>query len=270
MPGPAATTATAAAKSLCFLAAAVALGLPCPAAAQRPAREPLSVAAASSLKLPIEEAARAFEADNAGVTVAVTLGASGAFFAQIQQGAPVDLFLSADREYPRKLVEAGLAAPGGDVVYGVGRLVAWVPKGSTVDLERRGLAALADPSMKRLAIANPRVAPWGRAAEAALRSAGILDAVRERLVLGQSVAQAAQFASTGAADAALIPVSLTFAAGLGEGRTLAVPQAAYPPQEQSAVVVAASPRQALARDFLSFLTGPKGRAILERYGYALP
>lgn len=265
MPGPAA----AAAKSLCFLAATAALTLPCTAAAQRPARETLSIAAASSLKLPIEEAARAFEAESPGVTVAVTLGASGAFFAQLQQGAPFDLFLSADRDYPRRLVEAGLTAPGGDVVYGVGHLVAWVPRGSPVDLERRGLAALADPSVKRLAIANPRIAPWGRAAESALQAAGILDAVRGRLVLGQSVAQAAGFASTGAADAALIPQSLALAAELRDGRTLALP-AFYPGMPQSAVVIAASPRQALARAFLAFLTGPKGRAILERYGYALP
>lgn len=252
------------------LAAVAALAIARPAPAQRAAPVTLTIAAASSLKLPVEEAARAFEAGTPGAKVAVTLGASGAFFAQIRQGAPFDLFLSADRDYPRKLIDAGLAAPGGDVVYGVGRLVAWVPKGSPLDLDRRGLAALADPAVRRLAIANPAVAPWGRAAEAALKSAGILDAVRDRLVLGQSVAQAAQFASTGAADAALLPVSLTLAPGLGEGRTLAIPQSAYPPQEQSAVVVAASPRGDLARAFLALLTGPKGRAILERYGYAVP
>jgi molybdate transport system substrate-binding protein len=241
-----------------------------PASAQVPARRTLSVASAANLKVAIEAIEAAFEAEVPGLDVAVTLGASGAFFAQIRSGAPFDLFLSADREYPRRVIEARLAAPGGDVVYAIGTLVAWTPRGSTLDLARRGVAALAGPEVKKLAIANPAVAPFGRAAEAALRSAGILDAVKDRLVLGQSVAQAAQFATTGAADAALIPRSLTFAAELAGGHAFELPQSSYPRQEQSAVVLAAASEPELARAFLSFVTGPKGRAILARYGYALP
>jgi molybdate transport system substrate-binding protein len=246
------------------------LALAGPAVAQGGARRTVTVAAASSLKLPVADLARAFEEADPGVELSITLGASGTFFAQIQNGAPFDLFLSADREYPRKVIEAKLAAPGGDVVYAIGALVAWTPKGSPVELERRGLAALAGPEVKKLAIANPAVAPWGRAAEAALRGAGILDAVRDRLVLGQSVSQAAQFASTGAADAALIPRSLTFAPELAGGRVFELPPGSYPAQEQSAVVLATAAQPELARALLSFLTGPKGRAILARYGYALP
>lgn len=240
------------------------------ASAQGAARRAISVAAAANLKVAVEALEQAFEAERPDVDLQVTLGASGVFFAQIRGGAPFDLLLSADREYPRRLVEAGLAAPGGDAVYAIGTLVAWTPRGSPLDLARHGLAALAGPEVKRLAIANPAVAPFGRAAEAALRRAGILEAVRDRLVLGQSVSQAAQFATTGAADAALIPRSLTFAPELAGGRVFEVPASSYPRQEQSAVVVASSPQPALARAFLDFVTGPKGRAILLRYGYALP
>lgn len=250
-------------------AAAVLSLLASPANAQPPDRIALAVAAAANLKIALEPLATAFEAEHPGVEVRVTLGASGAFVAQIRSGAPFDLFLSADREYPKKLIEAKLAAPGGDVVYAIGALVVWVPAGSRIDLAR-GLAALAGPEVKKLAIANPAVAPFGRAAERALRGAKLYDAVAGRLVLGQSVAQAAQFASTGAADAALIPRSLTFAPDLASGRTLEIPQALYPVQEQSGVVLASAAQPELARAFLAFVTGPKGRAILSKYGYALP
>jgi molybdate transport system substrate-binding protein len=241
-----------------------------PPPAQGADRVTVNVAAAANLKLAVEALQQAFEAEHPEVRLGVTLGASGAFFAQIQNGAPFDLFLSADREYPRKLIEARLAAPGGDTVYAIGRLVAWTPRGSPVDLGGKGLAALAGPEVKKLAIANPALAPFGRAAEAALRKAGILEAVRDRLVLGQSVAQAAQFASTGAADAALLPRSLTFAPELAAGRVFEIPASTYPPQEQSAVVLAGAAQAERARAFLTYVTGPKGRAILSRYGYALP
>jgi molybdate transport system substrate-binding protein len=257
-------------KQLLSIAAAALFAVASPASAQAAARRTVTVAAASSLKGAVEELKREFEAANPGSDVAVTLGASGTFFAQIRSGAPFDLFLSADVDYPRKLVEAGLAAPGGDTVYAIGKLVVWTPKRSPIDLAGKGLAALTGADVKKLAIANPAVAPWGRAAEAALRSAGILDAVRERLVLGQSVSQAAQFASTGAADAALLPFSLTFAPELAGGRIFPVPQATYPPQEQSAVVLAGAVQADLARSLLAFLAGPQGRAILARYGYSLP
>jgi molybdate transport system substrate-binding protein len=252
-----------------FIAAAVALlAVAGPMRAQGAARRTVRIAAAANLKVAVEALEAAFEAARPDVDVAVTLGASGLFVAQIQNGAPFDLFLSADREYPRKLIAAHLAA-GDDVVYAIGALVVWTPRGSPIDLERRGLAALAGPEVKKLAIANPAVAPFGRAAESALRSAGLLDAVRDRLVFGQSVAQAAQFAATGAADAALIPRSLTFSPELGEGRAFPIP-AFFGGLPQSAVVLAGAREPALARAFLGFLTGPEGRAILAKYGYALP
>jgi molybdate transport system substrate-binding protein len=233
------------------------------------ARQPLAVAAAANLKPALDELVQAFQAGRPGATVRVTYGASGAFFAQIRSGAPLDLFFSADREYPQKLVAARLASE--EVVYAVGRLALWVPAGSRLDLERRGLAALADPAVRKVALANPALAPYGRAAEAALRAAGVLDAVRPKLVLGTSVAQAAQFALTGAADAALLPRSLASSPELAAvGRSVPVPDALSPPIEQSAVVLEGARAPALARDLLAFVRGAEGRRILARHGYALP
>jgi molybdate transport system substrate-binding protein len=233
-------------------------------------RRTVSVAAAANLKGAAEELKRGFEAENPGVEVVLTYGASGAFFAQLQNGAPFDLFLSADREYPDKVVEAGLARPADERVYAFGKLAVWVPAGSAVDVERRGLAALADPAVRKIAIANPAVAPFGRAAEQALKAAGVHDVVKDRLVLGTSVAQAAQFATTGAADAAFLPYSLTLGKELSGGRAVLVPETLYPRIAQSGVVLSAGKEADLARRLLAFVTGEKGRAILARFGYGLP
>ena len=239
---------------------------PAPAA---PPRQTLTIAAAANLKGAAEEAKTAFEAEHPGAQVALTLGASGAFFAQLQNGAPFDLFLSADREYPAQLIALNLAAAADERVYAFGKLAAWLPPGSTLPLEKKGLAALAEPGVKRIAIANPTVAPFGRAAVAAFKAAGIHDAVKDKLVLGQSVGQAAQFATTGAADVAFLPRSL-ITGELAAGRIYLVPEALYPRIEQSGVVLAAAKEPALARAFLAFLTSEKGRAILARSGYGLP
>jgi molybdate transport system substrate-binding protein len=240
-----------------------------PALAAEP-RKTLSVAAAANLKTAAEELKKGFEAEHPGVEVALTFGASGAFFAQIQNGAPFDLFLSADRDYPAKVIAAKLGAAADERTYAFGRLVAWLPPGSTLALERKGLAALADPGVGKVAIANPAVAPFGRATESALRAAGVYDAVKDKFVLGTSVAQAAQFATTGAADVAFLPLSLTFEKELSTGRVVPVPEALYPRIEQSGIVLAGARQPALARSFLAFTTGEKGRAILAKYGYGLP
>jgi molybdate transport system substrate-binding protein len=230
----------------------------------------LTVAAAANLKTAAEELSQGFEAERPGVKVALTFGASGTFFAQIQNGAPFDVFLSADREYPAKVVAEKLGAAADERVYAFGKLVAWLPPGSILDLEKRGLSALADPAVKRIAMANPAVAPFGRAAEAALRAAGVYDAVKDKLVLGTSVAQAAQFATTGAADVALLPYSLTFDKELSTGKVVPVPDSLYPRIAQSGIVLARARDPELARAFLAFVTGEKGRTILASYGYGLP
>jgi molybdate transport system substrate-binding protein len=235
-----------------------------------PPRRTVTVAAASNLRSAAQALKRVFEAERPGVEVVLSFGASGTFFAQIQNGAPFDLFLSADREYPARLVEATLGRAADERTFAFGKLVAWVPPGSTLDLEHRGLAALADSAVKRIAIANPTVAPYGRAVEAALEAAGVHEAVKGKLVLGTSVAQAAQFATTGAADVAFLPYSLTFEKELAEGRVFVVPDTLYPKMDQMGIVLARAREPELARDFLAFMTGEKGRAILARYGYGLP
>jgi molybdate transport system substrate-binding protein len=247
---------------LCLLLAA-------PALAEAP-RKTITVAAAANLRLAAEELKKGFEAARPGVEVALTFGASGTFFSQIENGAPFDLFLSADREYPAKLIAAGLGAAADERVYAFGKLVAWLPPGSALDLDGKGLAALGDPGVKKIAIANPATAPFGRATEAALEASGVLAAVKQKLVMGTSVAQAAQFASTGAADVAFLPWSLTFAKELSAGRVVQVPEALYPRIEQSGIVLSSSRAPGRARAFLSFVTGEQGRAVLARYGYGLP
>ncbi|HYQ81562.1 MAG TPA: molybdate ABC transporter substrate-binding protein, partial [Anaeromyxobacteraceae bacterium] len=204
-----------------------------------------------------------------GARVAVSYGASGIFLAQIENGAPFDLFFSADVEYPRRAVAAGLALADGQAVFAVGRLCLWLPAGTPGDLRLRGLAALADPRIRRVAIANPAVAPYGRAAEAALGAAGLLEAVRPKLVMGQSVAQAAGFAAGGAVDAALVPLSLAREPALSDGEAMPLPgpEARLP---HAAVVLARARDAPLARAFLDFALGPAGREAFRRHGYDLP
>jgi molybdate transport system substrate-binding protein len=253
-------------RSLALAATALLLALP--AARAQDAGRSLSVAVAANMKPAFEEIAKAFQAKT-GVEVKATFGASGNFFAQIRNGAPFDLFLSADAEFPAKVAEAGLA-DGKPFTYVYGTLVAWVPNGSKLDLEGKGLAALADPSVQKLAIANPQVAPYGRAAEAALKAAGVYDQVKDRFVMGQNVSQTAQFVQSGNAQAALLPLSLALAPPLSqEGRHVRVPEGTYEKIQQDGVVLKGAKRAALARELAAFLSGP-GRPTLEKFGYLLP
>ncbi|MEI6226055.1 MAG: molybdate ABC transporter substrate-binding protein [Deltaproteobacteria bacterium] len=230
----------------------------------------LAVAVAANLKPAFEEIAARFQATHPGVEVRATYGASGIFFAQIANGAPFDLFLSADAEFPARVFAQGLA-DGKAFTYAIGKLVVWVPKDSRVDLQGKGLQALAEPSIERIAIANPEVAPYGRAARTALERAGLLPALQPRIVTGQSVAQAAQFAESGSAQAAFLPLSLTLVPPLSAaGRTWAVPATAHEPIEQAGVVLRGARQPALARELAAFLVGESAREVLARHGYDLP
>jgi molybdate transport system substrate-binding protein len=230
----------------------------------------LSVAAAANLKPALEEVTRLFEERNPGVEVKATFGASGTFFAQIANGAPFDLFLSADSEFPAKVVGQGFA-DGKAFTYAYGKLVVWVPKGSPLDLEAKGLAALSGPYVQRIAIANPEVAPYGRAARAALEKAGVYESVKARIVMGQNVNQAAQFAQSGSVQAAFLPLSLAGVPPLStEGRTWLVPPASYPRVEQAGVVLKGTKQPGLARELAAFLVGGAARQVFARLGYDLP
>ncbi len=248
--------------------AIVAAALVC---ARTAAAAEISVAAAADLKFALETALPEFRKSRPDVEVKVTFGSSGNFFAQISNGAPFDLFLSADVEYPAKLVKAGLADPDSEFVYGVGRLVVWVRRESMIDIEGLGASALADPVVKKIAIANPRHAPYGRAAEAALRSLGLFESVKERLVFGENVAQAAQFVESGAADAGLVAISLALAPGMAaKGRWVEIPISSYPAMRQAGVVLKGSKEVSAASAFRGFLIGPEGRAVLARFGFVPP
>jgi molybdate transport system substrate-binding protein len=240
--------------------------LPALLGAQAPKQ--LRVAAASDLQAALPEIVRDFER-SAAVHVTVSYGSSGNFFAQIQNGAPFDVFLSADVDYPRQLADAGLAERSTLQLYATGHLVVWARRESKIDLSR-GLAALTDPRVRRVALANPKYAPYGRAAVAALRSARLYDVVQPKLVMGESLAQTAQLVESGNADVGLLSRSLVLGPTLKAEGTYADVVAAYPPIDQAGIVVKASREPALARAFISFLRrGDTGRQ-LERFGFALP
>ncbi len=229
----------------------------------------ITVAAAADLTFAFQDAAVKFHKAT-GDTIRLVSGSSGNFFAQIRNGAPYDLFFSADLEYPRKLEAAGLAEPDSLYEYAAGRIVIWVPSASPLAL-RRGLPVLLDPRVRRIAIANPQHAPYGRAAAAAMRRAGIYDQLRDKLVLGENISQAAQFAASGNADAGIIALSLALAPALeSRGRFVEVPPADYPPILQAAVIVRSSRHKDAARRFIAFLKGREGMALMESYGFTPP
>jgi molybdate transport system substrate-binding protein len=206
-----------------------------------------------------------------GQTVKLSFGASGNLTNQIRNGAPFDIFFSADEQYPQQLVTEGLALKDTLYRYAIGRLVLWVANDSPLDLPKLGIQALLDPSVKKISIANPAHAPYGRAAEAALRHFGIYDQVSSRLVLGENVSQAAQFVESGNAQAGLIALSHALAPALKDkGRYWTVPLDAYPTLNQAAVVLSRSKKQDAARKFLEFVHSPEATSLLTSYGFSLP
>lgn len=232
---------------------------------------PIRIAAASDLRYAMDELIADWKAADSRRAAQATYGSSGNFFAQIKAGAPFDVFFSADAAYPRELETAGLAERGSTRIYGIGQLAVWVRADSAVPVESRGLAALLDPAVRSVAIANPEHAPYGRAAVAALKAAGVYDAVAARLVLGENVSQAAQFVETGNADAGVFALSLAVAPALADrGRYAVVPIESYPTQEQGVVILRAANDPAGTRAFVDFVLGPGGRAVLDRSGFLLP
>jgi molybdate transport system substrate-binding protein len=229
----------------------------------------ITVAAASDLTDAMNQIAANFEIAT-GCKVRVSAGSSGNFLTQIENGAPFDVFFSADIEYPRKLETEGLAAPGSTYLYAVGKIVLWVRNNSRLDVNK-GLAALRDPGIHKVAIANPQHAPYGRAAEEALRKAGVYDAAKDRLVLGENISQAAQFVESGNADAGILALSLALSPELKEkGRYSIVPENLYAPIEQGVVALRASKNPQGTQAFLDYIRSPATAALLERYGFVLP
>jgi molybdate transport system substrate-binding protein len=225
------------------------------------------IAAAADLKFAMEELAGQFEKQT-GTKVDVTHGSSGNFFSQLQNGAPFDVFFSADIEYPKKLEAAGLAEPGTLYEYAVGRIVIWTPADAKVDVVKEGWKALLDERVQKIAIANPEHAPYGRAAVAAMQKAGIYDQVKAKLVFGENISQAAQFVQSGNAQAGVIALSLAISPPMNDGKRWGIPAELHAPIVQGAIVLRNAKNKGAALAFLEFVKSDAGRALLSKYGFA--
>jgi molybdate transport system substrate-binding protein len=254
--------------SLCLSAGVMAQNTPA-----APENKDLKVASASDLTYVIEKLGPAFEKAT-GTHVTVSLGSSGNFFAQIQNGAPFDVFLSADKGYPEKLEQAG-KTEGSPVLYARGRLVVWVPNNSTLQLPSKGnqmldgnLEVLTTPAVRKIAIANPEHAPYGRAAVAALTHFGVYEQLKPKIVMGENISQTAQFGQSGNVDVTMISLSLASSGSLQhDGHWLLLPEDSYPPIEQAGVVLKSSQNKAQAKRFLDFVSSPEGQAIMHDFGF---
>jgi molybdate transport system substrate-binding protein len=239
----------------------------CASAAEQSA---VRVAAAADLKFAMDEIVEVFRRDHPAIGVQVTYGSSGNFYAQLSNRAPFDIFFSADVDYPRRLIREGAALADSEFMYGVGRLVIWVLRTSPIDIHTLEMQALLSPSVRRIAIANPRHAPYGRAAVAAMKSLGVYEQVKDRVLLGDSVMQAAQFVESGGAELGIISQSLALGPGLREkGRLWEVPLDAYPRREQGGVILSLVQNRPAAEALRDFVLGERGRPILRRHGFEL-
>ncbi len=244
---------------------------PCAVRAQEKAGSgEIVVAAAADLSSALQEISDGYTRKT-GVRVKLSFGASGALTQQIQNGAPFDVFFSADMDYPRQLMASGEADSATLYQYAVGKLVLWVPADSPLDAEHKGMNVLLDPSVKKIAIANPQHAPYGRAAVAALKHFGLYDRVSDRLVLGENVSQAAQFAESGNAQAGFVALAHAVAPAMkGKGKYWEVPGDSYPPLAQGVVVVSRSQHKKEAGEFVAYIKTKEVVDVLRRYGFTVP
>lgn len=236
-----------------------------------PVRTVVTVAAAADLKYALDDLIIEFKQGHPNIDVRPTYGSSGNFYAQLTNQAPFDLFLSADIDYPRRLIEQGHALKESEFLYAVGHIVVWVTNESLLDVETLGVQALVEPGVRKIAIANPQHAPYGRAAEAALKHLGVYEQVQDRLVLGENIAQTAQFVESGAADVGVIALSLVMAPALRDkGRYSTIPLDAYPRLEQGGAILTWAKDREATDALRTFVVSDEGRAILRRYGLLLP
>lgn len=227
------------------------------------------VAAAADLSVVFPQIISRFERET-GRRVRVNFGSSGNFLLQIENGAPIDVFFSADVQYPQRLQSEGLIQPGTIYKYAVGKLVLYVPANSPLNLAQ-GLHALQSPQVRRIAIGNPQHAPYGRAAVEALKKEGVYSSVQGKLVMGENISQAAQFVQSGNADAGLVALALALSPSMkSAGRFVEVPTADYAPLEQAAVILKNSHDKATAALFLDFIREPEIVNLLAQYGFTSP
>jgi molybdate transport system substrate-binding protein len=257
-------------KFVCLLVTLVVLTLAWAEGVDNKQPKSINVAAAADLSAALKEIAESYEKQT-GVKVKLSFGASGALTQQIHNRAPFDVFLSADMDYPRQLISHGDAESGSLYRYAVGKLALWVPADSPLDVEHKGMNILSDPSIKKIAIANPHHAPYGRAAVAAMKHVGLYEQVSERLVLGENVSQAAQFVESGNAQVGFVAMSFAGSPAMqGKGKYWEIPAAAYPPLEQGVVVIKHSRHKREALAFVEYIKTKPVADVLRRYGFTVP
>src|ERR1700677_197355 len=230
------------------------------------AAQEITVAAAADLQFAMQDVAARYQKE-AGKTVKVIYGSSGNFYQQIQNGAPFDIFFSANLDYAKKLDAAGLTEPGSYCPYAKGKIVIWVRNDSKLDLSS-GMQALLDPSIKKIAVANPEHAPYGQAAVAAMQNVKIYEKVKDKFVLGENISQTASFVVSGGADVGIVALALALSPNMKDkGRYVEVPAGEYPPIEQACVILASSRNKETARQFLAFIKTPAIGDLLRSYGF---
>jgi molybdate transport system substrate-binding protein len=237
------------------------------------AADEILVAAASDLSYAMKEIVAGFEKQSPH-KVKLTLGSSGNFHSQIKNGAPFDVYFSADIQYPAELEKAGLTEPGTLFTYGNGRIVAWVSGKSPIDVEKLQMKAFFHPSVKKIAIANPAHAPYGRAAVSALEHFGFYNQLKDKFVFGENISQTAQFVDTGAADIGVIALAIAIAPSVKEkGKYWEIPFDTFPRLKQGAAILKAAREKGnltAARQFYDWIKSSSSQAILKRYGFFPP
>ena len=229
----------------------------------------LSIAAAADLQFAMQDITARFQ-QQTGKKVQVVYGSSGNFAQQLRSGAPFDMFFSANLDYPRGLEEDGLIDPGSVYIYARGKIVLWLPNGSSLN-PSAGLLVLLQPTVKKIAIANPEHAPYGKATVAALQSEHVYEKVKDKLVLGENISQAASFVVSGAADVGIVALALALSPNMKDkGNYAEIPASDYPPIEQACVILRSSKNKEVARQFLRFIQTAAVQELLRGYGFDGP
>lgn len=227
----------------------------------------ITVAAAADLQFVMQDIGTRFQKET-GKTVRPIYGSSGNFAQQLQNGAPFDMFFSANLDYPKRLEASELTEPGSFYQYAVGKIVIWVPNDSKLDVGP-GLKSLLNPSVKKIAIANPEHAPYGKAAVAAMQKENVYDQVKDRFVLGENISQAASFVASGSADAGIVALSLALSPNMKDrGRYVEVPATDYPAIQQACVIMRSSKNKDIAWQFLKFIQSAPVQELFQKYGFA--
>jgi molybdate transport system substrate-binding protein len=230
------------------------------------AAQEITVAAAADLQSAMQDVAARFERET-GKKVKVIFGSSGNFFQQIQNGAPFDMFFSANLDYPKKLEEAGLIENRSYYPYAQGKIVVWVANDSKIDLTS-GLKVLLDPSVEKIAIANPLHAPYGQAAVSAMQKEGVYDQAKAKFVLGENISQTASFIVSGSADIGIVALSLALSPNMKDkGRYHEIPTDEYPPIQQACVILSSSKNKEIAQQFLAYFKSAAVADLLVGYGF---